>query len=93
MKLKCFGLILCHVSGRVVSGSRLLKPGMDGHHAVVLDLSWASPASAAPDISALTIPVAHYEPDSDLQAEMTRAYSGEGDEFLLPMFVVFYSVD
>ena len=63
----------------MISGSRLLKPGMDGHHAVMLDLTWSSAESpATPDISAVTIAVAEYEPDPALQAEMTRAYSGEG---------------
>lgn len=61
----------------MISGSRLLKPGMDGHHAVVLDLTWPSAESpSTPDISAVTIAVADYEPDPELQAEMTRAYSG-----------------
>ena len=62
----------------MISGSRLLKPGMDGHHAVVLDITWPSADSpATPDISAVTIAVAEYEPDPELQAEMTRAYSGD----------------
>ena len=52
---------------------------MDGHHAVMLDLTWSSAeAPATPDISAVTIAVADYEPDPALQAEMTRAYSGDG---------------
>ena len=63
---------------RMISGSRLLKPGMDGHHAVMLDLTWDSPESpATPDITAVTIAVKDYEPDTELQAEMTRAYSGD----------------
>ena len=62
----------------MISDSRLLKPGMDGHHAVVLDLAWASAESpATPDITAITIAVKDYEPDTELQAEMTRAYSGD----------------
>ena len=63
---------------RMVSGSRLLKPGMDGRHAVVLDLTWPSAETpTTPDISAVTIAVAEYEPDPELEAEMARAYAGD----------------
>ena len=60
----------------MVEGTRLLKPGMDGHYAVVLDLSWDTAQSdRTPTVESVTIPVANYEADSELELEMKRAYS------------------
>merc|ERR1711970_1154953 len=65
-----------HRVDRIVNGTRLLKPGMDGHYAVVLDLIWDTVDSdSTPRIEASTIPVADYEPDMDLQAELDKAYA------------------
>ena len=60
----------------MVEGTRLLKPGMDGHYAVVLDLSWDTAQSdRTPTVESVTVPVATYEADSELEQEMKRAYS------------------
>jgi len=65
-----------HRVDRMVSGSRLLKPGMDAHYAVVLDLCWDNADSpSTPSITSETIPVDKYQPDQELQQEMTKAYS------------------
>ena len=65
-----------HRVDRMVEGTRLLKPGMDGHYAVVLDLTWDSAQSdRTPTVESVTVPVANYEADSELEAEMKRAYS------------------
>ena len=65
-----------HRVDRVVDGSRLLKPGMDAHYAVVLDFVWDSADSAAtPSISVETVKVSDYEPDSELAEEVKRAYA------------------
>ena len=71
-----------HRVDRMVSGTRLLKPGMDGHYAVILDLTWDNAeAPNTPIIEAVTIPVADYEADPLLEKEMNKAYSG--------MYVIF----
>ena len=55
---------------------RLLKPGMDGHYAVVLDLVWDSASSdSTPRIDVETIAVAGYDPDEELANDVARAYS------------------
>jgi hypothetical protein len=65
-----------HRVDRIVEGTRLLKPGMDGHYAIVLDLVWDSAASdKTPTITAETIKVADYPADPDMQAEVESAYS------------------
>ena len=66
-----------HRVDRMISGSRLLKPGMDGHYAVVLDLVWDSATSPeTPRIDSVTIPVADFEADPELEMEMKKAYAG-----------------
>jgi len=65
-----------HRVDRIVSGTRLLKPGMDAHYAVILDLVWDSADSdSTPTIEASTIPVADYIPDPALKAELNKAYA------------------
>ena len=65
-----------HRVDRVVEGSRLLKPGMDAHYAVVLDLAWDSADSAAtPGIAVETVKVADFEADPELAEEVRKAYS------------------
>jgi len=65
-----------HRVDRMVEGTRLLKPGMDAHAAVILDLIWDSAESDnTPTVEAAIIPVADYEADIELEREMKRAYS------------------
>ena len=67
-----------HRVDRMVEGTRLLKPGMDAHYAVILDLTWDSAqADSTPTVEAVTIPVAEYEADLELEQEMKRAYSSK----------------
>ena len=50
---------------------------MDGHYAVVLDLVWNNASSdATPQIESVTIPVADYAADEELEKEMKKAYAG-----------------
>ena len=59
-----------------VKGTRLLKPGMDGHYAVVLDLVWETNASPAlPEITVDTVRVADWSPCPDLQQEVGRLFA------------------
>merc|ERR1740121_415671 len=39
-----------HKVDREISGTRLLKPGSDGHFALVLDLTWETPESTKPEM-------------------------------------------
>ena len=65
-----------HRVDRMVNGTRLLKPGMDGHYAIILDLVWESAnADPTPTIDVQTIAVADYEPDQELIIEVNKAYS------------------
>ena len=65
-----------HRVDRMVEGTRLLKPGMDAHAAVILDLIWDTAESDnTPTVEAAIIPVADYEADIELEREMKRAYS------------------
>ena len=65
-----------HRVDRIIDGSRLLKPGMDAHYAVVVDLVWASSSSdSTPNIEVSTIAVSDYTPDPELEAEVNKAYA------------------
>ena len=65
-----------HRVDRMVEGTRLLKPGMDAHYAIVMDLVWDSAASdATPTIEVQTIPVADFAPDEQLVKDVAKAYS------------------
>ena len=62
-----------HVVDKEVCGTRLLKPGSDGHMAVVLNIVWESPESAAPVFSWEVERVQDYDPDTEMVAEMQEA--------------------
>ena len=65
-----------HRVDRMVNGTRLLKPGMDAHYAIVMDLIWNSKSSDdTPEINVETIPVADFAPDTQLVKDVERAYS------------------
>ena len=65
-----------HRVDRMVNGTRLLKPGMDAHYAIVMDLIWNSKSSDdTPEINVETIPVGDFAPDTQLVKDVERAYS------------------
>jgi EF-hand domain pair len=64
----------------VVHGSRLLKPGMNGMYATVLELSWKDASVTQPEIRARFVKCSLWKPDPVLQQENERAY-----EVLAPM--------
>ena len=65
-----------HRVDEVIEGTRLLKPGMDAKHAVILDLTWESSASdPTPTIFAETLVVGDFAADPALQVEVAKAYS------------------
>ena len=58
----------------VVHESRLLKPGMNGVYATVLELSWKDAAAMEPEIRARFVKCSLWAPDPILQEENERAY-------------------
>ena len=65
-----------HRVDRVVNGTRILKPGMDANHAIILDLIWESSESESiPTIKASTVLVSDFPPDFELGQEASIAYS------------------
>ena len=65
-----------HRVDRMINGTRLLKPGMDAHYAIIMDLCWESATSdSTPSINVWTIKVADFSPDKELSEEVERAYS------------------
>jgi hypothetical protein len=58
----------------VVDGTRLLKPGMNGVYATVLEVSWPNVTVTKPKIRARFVKCALWEPDPILQEVNERAY-------------------
>jgi hypothetical protein len=58
----------------VVDGTRLLKPGMNGFYATVLEISWSDMSATKPNIRARFVKCSLWEPDPILQEENERAY-------------------
>ena len=65
-----------HRVDRMINGTRVLKPGMDAHYAIVMDLVWESAiADSTPSINVETIPVVDFCPDENLIKDVEKAYS------------------
>jgi len=69
-----------HRIDTVINGTRLIKPGMDGVCATVLELSWESLEQMKPTVRSTFIHTADYEPCPILQAQTDKAY-----DVLLPL--------
>ena len=63
-----------HPPFQVVEGTRILKPGLDGVQAILVDLLWDSATSATPTITAETVSVSKWAPDVELDAFQKKAY-------------------
>lgn len=64
-----------HRVDEVVEGTRLLKPGLDGIYATVLDLTWpTAKAETTPSISATFVRAEDFVSDGDLSAKVRQAY-------------------
>ena len=57
-----------------ISGSFLIKPGMNGDYATVLEISWDDTDTDKPRISSCFVKVDAWEPDPVLHEENERAY-------------------
>lgn len=66
-----------HTVDRVVQGTRLLKPGLDAHKAIVIDMTWDSATSPgnAPTITAEFFDVKSFAPCPTLAAQTQKSYS------------------
>jgi len=71
-----------HRVDEVCEGTRLIKPGLDGIYATVLELVWenASQEGNKPTVRSRFVKVDEWDPDPDLAAEAERAY-----DVLLPL--------
>uniref|UniRef100_A0A7S4MI19 Calcineurin-like phosphoesterase domain-containing protein n=1 Tax=Odontella aurita TaxID=265563 RepID=A0A7S4MI19_9STRA len=64
-----------HRVDEVVDGTRLLKPGLDGIYATVLDLTWDDARSSSrPTVRAKFVRCDGWSPDPKLERECERAY-------------------
>lgn len=65
-----------HRVDEVVDGTRLLKPGLDGIYATVLEMSWddASQEDSKPKIKARFVECSDWEADPELEEINVRAY-------------------
>lgn len=65
-----------HVVDTVIDGSRLLKPGADADHAIIIDITWeSSSADCKPVITAKTVNVRDWPADKALEEKVARAYA------------------
>ena len=71
------------VVDKTIAGSRILKPGLDAHKAIIVDLVWSeettkqaasSAPACSPTISAQTVRVADWAPDAALLVKVQSAY-------------------
>lgn len=58
----------------VHNGTRVIKPGMDGTHATVLEITWPDAQSESPRIRSSFCPVRKFQPCPVLQAKCESAY-------------------
>jgi 2',3'-cyclic-nucleotide 2'-phosphodiesterase (5'-nucleotidase family) len=65
-----------HTVDRMISGSRLVKAGSDGHKAAIIDITWADAESTKPDaIDVKLVTVKDWAADPALQKEADKCLS------------------
>lgn len=64
-----------HVVDEIIHGTRLLKPGADADHAIIIDITWENAQVDKPVITAKTVKVKDYPADEELSEKVRRAYS------------------
>ena len=65
-----------HTVDRMVSGSRLVKAGSDGHKAAIIDITWNSPdATEKPIIDVSLVTVKDWKANEGLQSDVEKALS------------------
>lgn len=71
---QCFLNIRNSRVDEVVDGTRLIKPGMNGVYATVLEISWKDASTSKPEIKARFVKCDRWEPDPTMQEMNERAY-------------------
>jgi len=69
-----------HRVDEVIEGTRLLKPGMNGDYATVLEISWPNEEAEKPTIRSRFVKCENYKADAAFDEENERAY-----DCLLPL--------
>jgi len=69
-----------HRVNEVVNGTRLLKPGMNGVYATILEVSWEFASTKKPSVEARFVKCSAWEPEPNLEEQNERAYDA-----LLPL--------
>lgn len=66
-----------HVVDKTIEGTRILKPGLDGHKAWMVDITWPSSASGGgtPIVEAQLLNVKDWPDDPDLSKLSAKAYA------------------
>lgn len=64
-----------HKVDRMINGTRVLKPGSDGHLATILTLTWKDASTQEPEIHAEFVEVKNWEPDPRLRQLSHDCYS------------------
>ena len=64
-----------HTVDRMISGSRLVKAGSDGHKCAIIDITWATKEQKAPTITVQLVTVSDWTPDASLQKEVDSCLS------------------
>ena len=59
---------------RTINGTRVMKPGMDGVHATVLQVSWPNSTSANPTFQAQFVKCSDWEPDMEMEQKCVDSY-------------------
>eukprot|EP00931_Biecheleriopsis_adriatica_P064852 TRINITY_DN39534_c0_g1_i1.p1 TRINITY_DN39534_c0_g1~~TRINITY_DN39534_c0_g1_i1.p1 ORF type:complete len:619 (+),score=82.11 TRINITY_DN39534_c0_g1_i1:71-1927(+) len=63
-----------HKVDKEVNGTRLLKPGLDGHYATVLDITWDSQNNSSPTFAWEFVRVKDFEADEEMTKAMDESY-------------------
>ena len=64
-----------HTVNRVISGSRLVKAGSDGHKCAIIDITWDTMQDVQPKIDVKIVTVSDWAPNSELQQKVDQSLS------------------
>jgi len=63
-----------HRVDETINGTRLIKPGMDGVHAAVIEISYPTPEATEPKIRSAFVETAKFKPCPELKKQTDAAY-------------------
>lgn len=64
-----------HTVDRMISGSRLVKAGSDGHKCAIVDITWETIDQIKPTVSVNLVTVSDWKPNMTLQKEVNNCLS------------------